>query len=76
MMLLLLFLLDQFGNVARLGDLRQVDLRAHFCRTGSLPGGRGAGFGHKMLPYLLGFIIFHRAGMGLFLSNPHFRKDI
>jgi hypothetical protein len=59
--------------------VRQIDLGLDF--IGVAPGARGAGgrgLGRrvKVSPYLFGLVVLKRTGMGLFLGDSDFRKDI
>jgi len=56
----LLPLFQQLHDIARLGDLGEIDLRLDLRLRGSFPGGR-AGLGGKMLPDSFRFVNFNRA---------------
>ena len=60
LLLLLLSFPEQLGDVARLGDLGEIDLRLHFRGSRSLFGSR-AGFRRKVLPHPFRFILLKRA---------------
>lgn len=60
LLLLLLSFPEQLGNIARLGDLGEINLRLHFRGSRSLSGTR-AGFRRKVLPHPFRFILLKRA---------------
>jgi hypothetical protein len=71
---------DRLQHIARLGDVRQIDLRNHSlttrpCRTaGRMPGRLRALV--KMRTNLLRFIPLQRAGVSLHAIDPEFRKNV
>jgi hypothetical protein len=59
-------------HVSRLGDLRQVDLRAELIRRARPTAGSGAMVKvTEVLTYLLCFVGFERAGVGLLLGDAN-----
>jgi len=75
MLLLLLALLQQFQNIAGLGDPGEIELGFNFRLAGLLPG-RRRGLRRKMLPHLFRFVILKGAGVGLLLGNPDFFQHV
>jgi len=70
MVLLLLTLFEQFENIARFGNLGEIDLGLDFRGAGPFPGHR-RGLRRKMPAYLFGLVILKGAGVGLLFSNAY-----
>jgi hypothetical protein len=71
-------LLDGFQNIARLRDLREIDLRLVLFLMRGAGGGLlpiAAGFGQSTT-HLLGLVVFERAGVRLLLGDPEFGQDV
>jgi hypothetical protein len=71
---------NQLEHIARLGDVRQINLGPDFVRVAPTPGLRWRGLrlsgGAKMSPHLLRFVLFDRTGVCLLLGHSDFDQDI
>lgn len=81
MSLLRLLMPQEVQNVARLGNVRKIDLGSNFVAvvaTGALCPGRAHGVTGlvEVSPHFVGFMIFKRTGMGLLLGDAHLSQDI
>jgi hypothetical protein len=75
-----LFLCDQLQHIARLGDVRQVDLRLDF--VGLTAGTRASrrrirfGGGVKVSTHFFRLVVLKRTGVRLLLGNANFGENI
>jgi hypothetical protein len=75
----LLLLGDQLEHIARLGDVREVNLGLDFVSfaAGTRPGGRGLSFsGAEVSPHLFRFVFLDRTGVRLLLRDSDCDQDV
>jgi hypothetical protein len=70
---------NQLEHIARLGDVRQIDLGLDFVRFAPGPRLRWRlrlSGGAEMSPHLLRFVLFDRTGVRFLLGHSDFDQDV